>query len=782
MAFIRWALLLLAPFAPYIPLCEAGMAYLNLSVLPGSAHIQQSYWSLPLDPDGERFRQRMKAMSAAQTPPNEPSFFLEWTNPHTDLNARDSDWSEKRLTKNLLKDYDCRSRPVIDHITPLIQVTPNLSVYQINVEFGLELLRILDLDEMDQVLTTSVRMLYRWKDYNFLWDPVDFDGIRFVTIPSDYIWLPDIALYNYADERLEERRSCDVRIHSDGTVIWSPMAIFKSTCAVDIKYFPFDKQKCSLKFGPWTHNGLLLNMSFYADKRSLQMTNYITNPEWVVVQSSAIFTEVRYECCPERYPDISFHLWLSRHSAIYTYILIVPSVLLSSLTSVIFWLPPESPSKIVLAMNVFVAFLLLHLLLENMTPSAASSFPLLGAYFCFNMGVITISMFLSCITVNLHFRADHTRDIPRWLLLLANSVGSMLLVNTECLRDALNSTNSPTQDTEIADDVSYTHCTSPETKSSRVPKRHSPKFTKPNYSAQESESKQDENPYKREQPINDNDTCWCLRAGISPKITPNCFHEQKVQTTLSSKACYSSVQSHLPDIARGEIKQIFKGSVGKENANLSERTQEEEDCELCLRMQSNRGLLRPSSSVASSINSSAQNGLKHALQSLSPNCEQNFQPNTPNQGLRNLFATYDQETHDQSASVNSTKNRFYIRLLGPNRVSRDSPIQTHERHWSEVSRGLLISDRIRQWQELKSTSARHRFLTVEKDVQYITKTISRIESEKKERDCNARVAEQWRTICLALDRVFFLIYLITLIFSMCLFHPTVMSSLENMKV
>lgn len=78
------------------------------------------------------------------------------------------------------------------------------------------------------------------------------------------------------------------------------------------------------------------------------MTNYITNPEWVVVQSSAIFTEVRYECCPERYPDISFHIWLMRHSAIYTYILIVPSVLLSSLTSVIFWLPPESPSKIVL--------------------------------------------------------------------------------------------------------------------------------------------------------------------------------------------------------------------------------------------------------------------------------------------------------------------------------------------------------------------------------------------------------------------------------------------------
>ncbi|VEL30868.1 unnamed protein product [Protopolystoma xenopodis] len=62
----------------------------------------------------------------------------------------------------------------------------------------------------------------------------------------------------------------------------------------------------------------------------------------------AVFKEFRYPCCPEPYPDISFYLWLAREPAFYNYILILPCFLLSSLTLVLFWLPPETPAKMVL--------------------------------------------------------------------------------------------------------------------------------------------------------------------------------------------------------------------------------------------------------------------------------------------------------------------------------------------------------------------------------------------------------------------------------------------------
>ncbi|CAH8513261.1 unnamed protein product [Schistosoma bovis] len=351
----------------------------------------------------------------------------------SNLNRITTDWAEKRLIKDLLYDYEKQSRPVVDGLTPRVYVTPIQITQQITVEFGLELLQILDLDEMDQILTTSVRSLYKWIDHNLIWNPNEYGGIDSVTIPVEYLWIPDISLYNYADERLNERRPCDARIFSDGSVLWNPMGIFKSTCSVDIKYFPFDRQKCVLKFGPWSYDGFRVNISFYDGERNFRLLNYITNPEWNLLNSSAVFTEISYPCCPEKYPDITFHVWIKRKSAFYTYILIIPSILLSSLTSVIFWLPPHSPAKIVLAMNVFVAFLLLHLLLEDTTPAAASNFPLLGAYYCFNMGVITVSMFLCCITVNIHFRTAETEQPSKWLRKFTSLMGRILFINIDAL-------------------------------------------------------------------------------------------------------------------------------------------------------------------------------------------------------------------------------------------------------------------------------------------------------------------------------------------------------------
>lgn len=41
----------------------------------------------------------------------------------------------------------------------------------------------------------------------------------------------------------------------DGEVKWVPPAIYKSSCEMNVLYFPFDEQICLLKFGSWTYNG-----------------------------------------------------------------------------------------------------------------------------------------------------------------------------------------------------------------------------------------------------------------------------------------------------------------------------------------------------------------------------------------------------------------------------------------------------------------------------------------------------------------------------------------------
>ena len=38
--------------------------------------------------------------------------------------------------------------------------------------------------------------------------------------------------------------STNMIVSNDGNVTWLSMVIFKSSCQIDVKYFPFDEQTC----------------------------------------------------------------------------------------------------------------------------------------------------------------------------------------------------------------------------------------------------------------------------------------------------------------------------------------------------------------------------------------------------------------------------------------------------------------------------------------------------------------------------------------------------------
>ena len=138
-----------------------------------------------------------------------------------------------------------------------------------------------------------------------------------------------------------------------------PPGIFKSTCKIDITWFPFDDQDCDMKFGSWTYDGYKVDLKLKAEAGDLG--TYTNNGEWdllseepflketaviVVAGVPAIRNKVTYECCPAPYLDVTFTIKIRRRTLYYFFNLIVPCVLIASMAVLGFTLPPDSGEKL----------------------------------------------------------------------------------------------------------------------------------------------------------------------------------------------------------------------------------------------------------------------------------------------------------------------------------------------------------------------------------------------------------------------------------------------------
>lgn len=80
----------------------------------------------------------------------------------------------------------------------------------------------------------------------------------------------------------------------------------------------------------------------------MDMSEYQTSNVWHVISAIAKRNVERYTCCAEPFIDLTFWITIRRKATFYAYTLILPCVLLTSLTLILFWIPAESPAKLTL--------------------------------------------------------------------------------------------------------------------------------------------------------------------------------------------------------------------------------------------------------------------------------------------------------------------------------------------------------------------------------------------------------------------------------------------------
>lgn len=178
-----------------------------------------------------------------------------------------------------------------------------------------------------------------------------------------------------ADEHFGGSMETNVVLRSDGHIMWDSPAITKSSCKVDVSYFPFDGQQCRLTFGSWTYNGNQIDLRNQLGTGDL--TDFVENVEWEVLGMPATRNVITYGCCSEPYPDVTYTLLLRRRASFYIFNLLLPCIMVSFLAPLGFYLPADSGEKVSLGVTVLLALTVFQLLVaESMPPS--ESVPLIG--------------------------------------------------------------------------------------------------------------------------------------------------------------------------------------------------------------------------------------------------------------------------------------------------------------------------------------------------------------------------------------------------------------------
>ncbi|KAK6643823.1 hypothetical protein RUM43_000086 [Polyplax serrata] len=316
----------------------------------------------------------------------------------------------KRLYDDLLSNYNRLIRPVSNNTDTVL------------VKLGLRLSQLIDLNLKDQILTTNVWLEHEWVDHKFRWDPAEYGGVTELYVPSEHIWLPDIVLYNNADGEYVVTTMTKAILHHTGKVVWTPPAIFKSSCEIDVRYFPFDQQTCFMKFGSWTYDGDQIDLKHIDQKVGedkveigINLKQYYPSVEWDILGVPAERHAKYYPCCAEPYPDIFFNITLRRKTLFYTVNLIVPCVGISYLSVLVFYLPADSGEKIALCISILLSQTMFFLLISEIIPSTSLALPLLGKYLLFTMILVGLSVVITIMVLNVHYRKPSTHKMAPWM-------------------------------------------------------------------------------------------------------------------------------------------------------------------------------------------------------------------------------------------------------------------------------------------------------------------------------------------------------------------------------
>ena len=194
-------------------------------------------------------------------------------------------------------------------------------------------------------------------------------------------------------EDISKRGLSTVKTRRNGLVYLTTIGKYTTFCALNLKYFPFDRQNCILTFmhtvrieydikeTPFCDYFAREGIKFIPEVEVLPKNVLAENEEWEVLNLTLQTQpfEVSFdEMKKVVYPTFRVVFELQRKSTFYALILMVPILLVASISVIGFLLPSESGEKVSLQLTSLLSYVLLLLVVVDIVPPVGGTFPIIG--------------------------------------------------------------------------------------------------------------------------------------------------------------------------------------------------------------------------------------------------------------------------------------------------------------------------------------------------------------------------------------------------------------------
>lgn len=284
------------------------------------------------------------------------------------------------------------------------------------VRIGLTVNSLNSIDTLQSTMTITGYLTLRWYDYRLAWNETLAPAFTIeeeayyqnrLTLPSSWIWTPDIVLKNSI---LSEFSEAKVRLKPNGQITWTRLINVVGNCNLDLRKYPFDHQFCEFFFRSNTYSiasGITLEDpgdSYFGTHLSDSLISAAT---WKVEK---VTSKIEKDSGTGFYISmLNVSVYAERYNMYYLIVAIVPNIIVTCIAIISLWIPDIQTRISIEVTTLLTVMAVLWVVSANIPSTPVTSW--LEKFVYTSMIICGVCVFESAISGTFQLRQS---NVPHW--------------------------------------------------------------------------------------------------------------------------------------------------------------------------------------------------------------------------------------------------------------------------------------------------------------------------------------------------------------------------------